>query len=1001
MKKKSSNLIIAIITCLVIIFGANKIYSGSDNHDTKKAEQALAIHDSNEVINKENSGDSIAVDNEKIHHESEVIHQSEEHGEEHAEGEHGSDMSPLFFVILALIIGAATRQLLKGFFLPYTVSLLIIGIILGILTRVGVFEGALESIGKAIQWAGNINPHLILFIFLPTLIFEAAFAMDVHTFKKTSTNAFLLAVPGILVALFLTAGLIIGFKKLGLGFYNWKLEIALMFGAVISATDPVAVVALLKELGASKKLGTLIEGESLLNDGTAIVIFMVFFTALTGVATGSGPVIQFLWVSVGGIGLGIIIGGLTISWVRKVFNDALVEISIMIAAAYVTFFIAEHFIHVSGVLALVAFGLAMAGRGKTRISPEVEHFLHEFWELAAFIANTLIFIIVGMVIAQRTKFTPNDFILLGILYIAIHIIRAFMIVILYPFMRKAGYGLPKKDAYVLWYGALRGAVGLALALVVAGVDEKYIPAQIRNQFLFLTAGIVTLTLLVNATTIKFLINKLGLTKIAPAKLLMIANADQFIKHSLKTAEERYKNDRFMGHADWKEVEHYLERETTVEVPKDIKIDTIAETRRRVLEKEKSSYWGQFKEGLIGPTAVRTLTENIKEIIDKGGSLSLSDRVDLEDLWKSPKLFDRLQGIPVLGRLVEGFFFERLSVSYDCARGFIDAQEEALKLVNSMSFSQQKQMNEEEIEKLKQIESEIEENKIHGLTFLRILRKNYPEIYDAISTRQAIRTMLNHELGAVERLLNNGRLDSSEAEKLIEEIEEKMKRLMEKPPKVKLPDIDEILWEVPWLHNLEPGVFNHAIQYFQKRVFAVGDNLTKSGTTADSIFIIVRGTVKVMLGNEAKALLGPGSTIGELAVMTGKHREASVSAISPVTALRIKYVKFIRLIQEAPQIKQKIWEIAGKRYAENVLSGMEPYKTWNKKQLTSWVQKGTVENPVNKDIEFIDQIGVLLFGVAFESERKKLKEIDAPNILSGHKYGFMSNSWVYISPKLKK
>ena len=90
---------------------------------------------------------------------------------------------------------------------------------------------------------------------------------------------------------------------------------------------------------------------------------------------------------------------------------SLVEISVIIAAAYICFFIAEHFLHVSGVLALVTFGLVMAGSGKTKISPEVHHFLHEFWELAAFIANTLIFIIVGVVIAQRTIFSANDFLI--------------------------------------------------------------------------------------------------------------------------------------------------------------------------------------------------------------------------------------------------------------------------------------------------------------------------------------------------------------------------------------------------------------------------------------------------------------------------------------------------------------------------------------------------------------------------------------------------------------
>ncbi|MCK5169350.1 MAG: cation:proton antiporter, partial [Bacteroidales bacterium] len=337
--------------------------------------------------------------------------------------------------------------------LPFTVSLLLIGLVLGVLSRMGYF-GEWNIIGiklnatflsEAIGWAGNIDPHLILYIFLPTLIFEAAFAMDVHTFKKTSTNAFILAVPGIIVALVLTALIVIGIKMAGIGLNKWSWTMALLFGAVISATDPVAVVSILKESGASKKLGTLIEGESMLNDGTAIVIFMVLLLGITGGGSDTSPIIEFFRVAVGGTLVGIIIGYIVIAWVKKVFNDALVEITVIVAAAYMTFYIAEHFLHVSGVLGLVALGLLMASVGRTRISPEVEHFLHEFWELFAFIANTLIFLIVGIVIANNIVFTGQDFIILIILYIGIHIVRAIVIAMFFPIMKKAGYGLSKKN----------------------------------------------------------------------------------------------------------------------------------------------------------------------------------------------------------------------------------------------------------------------------------------------------------------------------------------------------------------------------------------------------------------------------------------------------------------------------------------------------------------------------------------------------------------------------
>src|SRR6056297_872945 len=355
------------------------------------------------------------------------------------EGGHSSDMSPLFFVIVALIIGAATRHFLRRSPIPYTVTLLIFGLLIGMAVRMDFFEGWGDTFATAVRWAGHIDPHLILYVFLPTLIFEAAFAMDVHTFRKSFANAFTMAVPGIIVAFFLTAFLVLGIKQTGFGVNAWHWQLALLFGVVISATDPVAVVSLLKELGASKKLATLIEGESLLNDGTAIVIFMVLLTAVTGGEAGNSAVVEFIRVAIGGTAIGLIIGGIAISWVKKVFNDALVEITVIIGAAYLTFFICEHFFHVSGVLGLVALGLLMAGIGRTRISPEVEHFLHEFWEMAAFIANTLIFLMVGVVIASRIIFSFKEFAILGLIYIGIHIIRGLVISIFFPAMKRLGY----------------------------------------------------------------------------------------------------------------------------------------------------------------------------------------------------------------------------------------------------------------------------------------------------------------------------------------------------------------------------------------------------------------------------------------------------------------------------------------------------------------------------------------------------------------------------------
>ena len=144
----------------------------------------------------------------------------------------------------------------------------------------------------------NANPDMILYIFLPILIFDAAYELDVHIFRKTLTNATILSVPGVIIAMLLTAALMIGIGTFAPSYEGWNWTFALMFGALISATDPVAVVALLKELGTSKRFSTLVDAESMLNDGTGIVLFMLFFGAYTATGVSDSPVADFIIVSI-------------------------------------------------------------------------------------------------------------------------------------------------------------------------------------------------------------------------------------------------------------------------------------------------------------------------------------------------------------------------------------------------------------------------------------------------------------------------------------------------------------------------------------------------------------------------------------------------------------------------------------------------------------------------------------------------------------------------------
>lgn len=231
---------------------------------------------------------------------------------------------------------------------------------------------------------------------------------------------------------------------------------ALLYGAIISATDPVAVVALLKELGAPKQLSTLIEGESLLNDGTAMVAFYILLNIVEGESPSfMGMLVKFCRLSGGGPLLGIITGIITTFFIHLIHNNFVLEINLTIVSCYIMFYIAEFTdLAVSGILALVALGLYMSYTGKTYISTSSSHALHHVWGYIGFCAETIIFILSGVIIGSRifleqlfqetSNITSYDFAKVFMAYIMLHFIRFVCIMCFWPCLKNMGYGLSFK-----------------------------------------------------------------------------------------------------------------------------------------------------------------------------------------------------------------------------------------------------------------------------------------------------------------------------------------------------------------------------------------------------------------------------------------------------------------------------------------------------------------------------------------------------------------------------
>ncbi|XP_028411372.1 sodium/hydrogen exchanger 10-like isoform X2 [Dendronephthya gigantea] len=552
---------------------------------------------------------------------------------------------------------ALCRQIMKGWPIPYTVVLIFLGLVFGI------FSASFEDVQVYTTMASQ-NPHLILTTFLPVLLFESAFAMDVHTFYKMFWQIVYLAVVCMAIASAL-AGVM---AKLVFT-YDWSWFVALMFGSIISATDPVAVVALLNELGASKQLSTIIEGESLLNDGMAIVLYKIFYNLSFSSMTATEIGLYFPRVALGGFFFGLVIGKIVVFWLQRVFNDAMVEITITLASTYLTYYIGEEVLGVSGVLAVVMLGIEINSQ-KTSISPEVEVFLHKFWEMLAYLANTLIFIMVGVVITEKalSEIDLRDGFLIIVDYLGICVIRATVLMMAGPVLARIGYGLTWQNAVILCWGGLRGAVGLALALQVA-LDYN----TVGSKVLIHTAGIVIFTLFLNATTIKRLLEILGMSEISDSKKIAMANAVKRLQDTTTRTFKMLRTDRFLADAHWSLAENvcqihnpYIADEDVHEIvegeqqlvvirhstcpscssnvpnqpsPKEF-AEMTEEGRLRMIKAQKVSYWKQFEHGMLSRDAVQALMATADTAMDT------QDRcIELNDLnvhWEVPPFLQKMK-----------------------------------------------------------------------------------------------------------------------------------------------------------------------------------------------------------------------------------------------------------------------------------------------------------------------------------------------------------------------
>lgn len=510
----------------------------------------------------------------------------------------------------AVLLGVFARRV----HLQLTVMLTLIGFLVGWLG---------EPLGVESPLRGEEFEEVLVFLFLPVLIFAAALGISTRAFVRNLGPILILAT----VAFVISAALVGVALNLGLGI---PLTAALLFGALISATDPVAVVAIFRQLGVPERLLTLVEGESMLNDGVAIVLFNVLLAvALGGGVSIVGGFVDFFFVFFGGAVIGAVVGSvaaLVLPWL-----DRLAAAALSLAVAYGGFVLADDVLGFSGVMATVAAGLVLGGLAPSRASAAVREGWEELWESLDYVANALLFLLIGLAI--QPDLIVENLGAIGLAIVVVLLSRAVAVVPLVSALERFA-GIPpvgRRNEAVLIWGGLRGGVALALALAL---PESL---QGRETFVAMTGGVVLATLLLNATTISWLVHRLGLDEPGRAERFLAASArltgikaardrlselgleDPTVSSQLEAAERR-------AHEELERIELTDEEELMV-------------VTRRGLFVERETYQRLSDAGLLPPPATRTLLHEVDDQIEEA-SLGHASMEDFRESRQRPR-FDRL------------------------------------------------------------------------------------------------------------------------------------------------------------------------------------------------------------------------------------------------------------------------------------------------------------------------------------------------------------------------
>ena len=812
-----------------------------------------------------------------------------------------------------LVLIGLLQPLAARFNLSHTVLLAVVGVCIGV--GAGVLLGT-ELPDPFDDVAGLLRDFPItsqgfLFIFLPLLLFEAALSIDVRRMLDDAAPIFLLAVIAVLV----TTGVV------GLALWpaaDVPLVACFLLGAIVATTDPAAVVAIFRDLGAPARLSRLIEGESLLNDATAIAVFSALLALLLTErdVPASVAITSFVTSFTGGALVGIAAGRAMMAIVPRLRESRLAEMTLTLALPYLVYVLCESYLQVSGVVAVVAAGLVVSAVGRSRFTPESRAFLNDVWQQLAFWASSLVFILASMLVPRLLIGAGLfDLLLIGIAVGAALLARALVLFGLLPLLSTARLAqrVSHPHKLVILWGGLRGAVTLALALAVT--ENRFIDTEIQQFVATLATGFVLFTLFVQGPTLRPIIHLLKLDRLSPI--------DQALRHqvlalaltNVRDATRQVADEYHLGPEPAETVLRPYE-ERIAEATRREDFDTEIADRDRVTlgllalaNRERELVLAHFRHRTVSRRILERLLADVEDIVDgiRSSGRTGYNRAARRQIGFGPGF--RFAHVVHRYARIERLLVKRLADRFE------------LLLVSRMVLEELERFVARKMTlvlgaRLAHLLSDIVGHRREATAkALDALRLQYPGYADALEIRFLRQSVLRLEAAEYETLFEEGLIGHELYNHLRREVQIRRARAVRRPRLDLGLDIGELVRNFPLFSGLPENQLVKVSGLLKPHFAVPGEVLIRRGERGDAMYFISSGAVEVAVGTH-RIRLGRGDFFGEMALLGGRPRQADVKALGYGHLLALREADFRALLATDAGIREHIEAVADARRRMN-------------------------------------------------------------------------------------